>query len=105
MATDRAYEGVYREMKTRMGAEFREMVGPQNVPWWEKGTLDTNASRFCGGGRRSMPRKIDPEDANRSEQLVPIRLEFDVEHHKMRDAFVWNLNDPVISPEHFAQTV
>lgn len=49
MATDRAYEGVYREMKTRMGAEFREMVGPQNVPWWEKGTLDTNASRFLRG--------------------------------------------------------
>ncbi|KAJ7337371.1 hypothetical protein DFH08DRAFT_705548 [Mycena albidolilacea] len=130
MATDRAYEGVYREMKTRMGAEFREMVGPRNVPWWEKGTLDTNASRFLRGretfdvrypyrkkeregGRRKgarregirLPRKIDPEDANRSEQLVPIRLEFDVEHHKMRDAFVWNLNDPVISPEHFAQTV
>ncbi|KAJ7465339.1 hypothetical protein B0H11DRAFT_2307927 [Mycena galericulata] len=51
------------------------------------------------------PRKIDPEDANRPEQLVPIRLEFDVEHHKMRDTFVWNLNDPVISPEDFAQTV
>lgn len=26
------------------------------------------------------------------EQLVPIRLEFDVEHHKMRETFVWNLN-------------
>ena len=23
---------------------------------------------------------------------MPIRLEFDVEHHKMRDTFVWNLN-------------
>jgi SWI/SNF-related matrix-associated actin-dependent regulator of chromatin subfamily B protein 1 len=41
---------------------------------------------------RSRPRKLDPEDANRPEQLVPIRLEFDVEHHKMRDSFVWNLN-------------
>ncbi|KAF7366705.1 hypothetical protein MSAN_00928600 [Mycena sanguinolenta] len=130
MATDRAYEGGFREMKTRMGAEFREMVGPMSVPWWEKGTLDTNASRFLRGrenfdvrypyrkkeregGRRKgarregirLPRKIDPEDANRPEQLVPIRLEFDVEHHKMRDTFVWNLNDPIISPEHFAQTV
>ncbi len=26
------------------------------------------------------------------EQLVPIRLEFDVDAHKMRDTFVWNLN-------------
>ncbi|KAJ7672593.1 SNF5-domain-containing protein [Mycena polygramma] len=130
MAADRAYEGLYRDMKTRMGAEFREMIGPRNVPWWEKGTLDGNASRFLKGreqfdvrypyrkkeregGRRKgarregirLPRKIDSEDANRPEQLVPIRLEFDVEHHKMRDTLVWNLNDPVISPEHFAQTV
>ncbi|KAJ7507204.1 SNF5-domain-containing protein [Mycena galericulata] len=130
MAADDAYEGLYREMRMRMGKEFGEMVGSRNVPWWEKGTLDTNASRFLRGrdkfdvrypyrkkeregSRRKgaqregirLPRKIDPEDANRPEQLVPIRLEFDVEHHKMRDTFVWNLNDPVISPEDFAQTV
>ncbi|RDB23387.1 SWI/SNF chromatin-remodeling complex subunit snf5 [Hypsizygus marmoreus] len=51
------------------------------------------------------PRKLDPADVNRPEQLVPIRLEFDVEHHKMRDTFIWNLNDPVVTPENFAQTV
>ncbi|TFY56219.1 hypothetical protein EVJ58_g7775 [Rhodofomes roseus] len=51
------------------------------------------------------PRRLKPEDANRPEQLVPIRLEFDVDHHKMRDTFVWNLNDPVITPEIFAQSV
>jgi SWI/SNF-related matrix-associated actin-dependent regulator of chromatin subfamily B protein 1 len=41
---------------------------------------------------RGRPRRLEAEEANRSEQLVPIRLEFDVEHHKMRDTFVWNLN-------------
>ncbi|KAJ7481525.1 hypothetical protein FB451DRAFT_1443853 [Mycena latifolia] len=130
MARDRAYEGAFRAMRSRMGAEVREAFGPRSIPWWEKGTLDVNASRFLKGreqfdvrypyrkkeregGRRKgtrregirLPRKIDAEDANRPEQLVPIRLEFDVEHHKMRDTFVWNLNDPVISPENFAQTV
>ena len=40
----------------------------------------------------SRPRKIPLEDANRSELLVPIRLELDIEHHKLRDTFVWNLN-------------
>lgn len=40
----------------------------------------------------NSPRRVPDEDANRPEQLVPIRLEFDVEHHKMRDTFVWNLN-------------
>jgi len=43
------------------------------------------------------PRKLNAEDVNRSEQLVPIRLEFDVEHHKMRDTFVWNLNGTFLS--------
>jgi hypothetical protein len=38
------------------------------------------------------PGKVDPEEAKREELLVPIRLEFDVEHHRMREAFVWNLN-------------
>jgi SWI/SNF-related matrix-associated actin-dependent regulator of chromatin subfamily B member 1 len=38
------------------------------------------------------PQRLNPDDVNRPEQLVPIRLEFDVEHHKMRDTFVWNLN-------------
>lgn len=38
------------------------------------------------------PRKLPSELANRPEQLVPVRLEFDVEHHKMRETFVWNLN-------------
>lgn len=69
------------------------------------------------------PRKLSAEDANRPEQLVPIRIEFDVEHHKMRDTFVWNLNgpflshsvlfsthltpntDPIVTPEAFAQSL
>jgi hypothetical protein len=40
----------------------------------------------------SSPQRLNPEDIDKPEQLVPIRLEFDVEHHKMRDTFVWNLN-------------
>ena len=37
------------------------------------------------------------EDAEKGEVLVPIRLEFDVEHHKMKDTFVWNLNGGTFS--------
>jgi SNF5 / SMARCB1 / INI1 len=40
----------------------------------------------------ARPGKVDPEEAKREEVLVPIRLEFEVEHHRMREAFVWNLN-------------
>ncbi|KAH6910743.1 hypothetical protein BKA70DRAFT_1271401 [Coprinopsis sp. MPI-PUGE-AT-0042] len=52
-----------------------------------------------------IPRRLPPEDANKPEQLVPIRLEFDVEHHRMRDTLIWNLNDPIVTPEHFAQSL
>nr|BAM72038.1 Snf5 [Coprinopsis cinerea] len=52
-----------------------------------------------------IPRRLPPEEANKPEQLIPIRLEFDVEHHRMRDTFVWNMNDPVVTPEHFAQSL
>ncbi|KAJ7039043.1 SNF5-domain-containing protein [Mycena alexandri] len=130
MQVDKKYEGVYREMKTRMGAELRDVMGPRSVPWWEKGALSGNASRFLQGNETfdvrypyrkrdwererkkppkreglKLPRKLDPEDANRAEELVPIRLEFDVDHHKIRDTFVWDMNACVVSPEHFAQTV
>jgi SWI/SNF-related matrix-associated actin-dependent regulator of chromatin subfamily B protein 1 len=62
-----------------------------------------------GGPKRreglKLPRRLQPKEANRPERLVPIRLEFDADHHKMRDTFVWNLNDPVVQPEHFAQSL
>ncbi|KAH7882944.1 hypothetical protein F5I97DRAFT_1815281 [Phlebopus sp. FC_14] len=67
----------------------------------------STGSRRKGARREGIriPSKLSPDLANRPEQLVPIRLEFDVEHHKMRETFVWNLNDPVITPELFAQTL
>ncbi|CAE6541305.1 unnamed protein product [Rhizoctonia solani] len=40
---------------------------------------------------------------NQLELLVPIRLEIDHDHFRLRDTFTWNLNDPVITPEVFAQ--
>ncbi|GLB39897.1 putative SNF5-domain-containing protein [Lyophyllum shimeji] len=135
MERDREYEGVFRQMKERMGREGREALW-KGTAWWEKGfpgaqegggnrwrrarepfdvrypRTRREPGRDAGRGRRGvrreglrLPRKLDEEDVNRPEQLVPIRLEFDVEHHKMRDTFVWNLNDPVVTPEHFAQTV
>ncbi|KAF8639180.1 hypothetical protein AX17_001667 [Amanita inopinata Kibby_2008] len=129
MKMDKEYEGAWRKMKERMAEEVRDVFGPRNAPWWERGSLDVNINRWKKaresfdiryprkpkdgsqrrkGARREgfkLPQRLNPEDVNKPEQLVPIRLEFDVEHHKMRDTFVWNLNDPLITPEHFAQTL
>ncbi|KAL0578552.1 SWI/SNF chromatin-remodeling complex subunit [Marasmius crinis-equi] len=68
----------------------------------DAGGKDNKAVRREG---LKVPRKLTQEDIDMPEELVPIRLEFDVDHHKMRDTFVWNLNDPVVTPESFAQTL
>ena len=47
--------------------------------------------------------RLKTADAERGEQLVPIRLEFDVEHHRYRDTFIWNLNgEHALHGRHYA---
>ena len=36
--------------------------------------------------------------------LVPIRVEFETETHRIRDCFVWNLHESLVTPEQFART-
>ncbi|KAG6861555.1 hypothetical protein C0995_014851 [Termitomyces sp. Mi166 len=36
--------------------------------------------------------------------LIPIRVEFETDTHRIRDCFVWNLNESLIKPETFART-
>lgn len=125
---DTEYEQTYRDMQSRMEKE-REALGRR---WWERGggehgglprALNTRnrfdvrypaarirkeASNKKGKVERRegfrLPRKIDPKRAEIPEELVPIRLELDVEQHqKLRETFVWNLHDPIVTPELFAQ--
>ncbi|GJE86317.1 hypothetical protein PsYK624_023970 [Phanerochaete sordida] len=125
MKADDEYEARYKQMRERMTEEVREaIIKPR--PWYEKDPQEDPRARrrkekfdLVGvkgreemkrkkAGRREgfkLPRTVNPEDASRPEQLVPIRLEFDVDHHKMRDTFIWNLNDPIITPEIFAQSI
>lgn len=41
--------------------------------------------------------------SNVSETLVPIRLDMEIEGHKLRDTVVWNKNEISITPEQFAE--
>lgn len=42
-------------------------------------------------------------NADQEECLVPIRLDMELEGHKLRDCFTWNRNERLISPEQFAE--
>jgi chromatin structure-remodeling complex subunit SFH1 len=44
------------------------------------------------------------QHAEKTSSLVPIRVEFETDTHRIRDCFVWNLNEALIKPETFAKT-
>ena len=47
---------------------------------------------------------LDPalihENASQSEVLVPVRLDMEIEGHKLRDTFTWNKNGLYLIPSH-----
>ncbi|KZT43362.1 SNF5-domain-containing protein [Sistotremastrum suecicum HHB10207 ss-3] len=133
MAVDRDYEAGYKEMKDRMRRELLTCLGGELGPkWWEedaalkaKHERDGSKKEKFGilwpadkrkqrerklkkFGRKEvfrLERKLSEKDANVPEMLVPIRLEFDVDQHRFKETFVWNLNDPSITPEIYAQSI
>ncbi|CAG8473504.1 2052_t:CDS:2 [Diversispora eburnea] len=42
-------------------------------------------------------------NSEHDEILIPIRLDIDLGAYKLRDTFTWNLNEKLITPEHFAE--
>ena len=51
----------------------------------------------------SSPEALDIQ-ARKPTALVPIRVEFETDTHRIRDCFVWNLHEDLIKPESFART-
>ena len=50
---------------------------------------------------------LDPaqihENSCQAEELVPIRLDMEIDGQKLRDTFTWNKNEQNLSPEQFAE--
>ncbi|RKP07236.1 hypothetical protein THASP1DRAFT_8961, partial [Thamnocephalis sphaerospora] len=42
-------------------------------------------------------------NAERGERLVPVRVDLDLDTFKIRDCFLWNLNEELLTPERFAE--
>ena len=43
------------------------------------------------------------DNASQNEVLVPIRLDMDIEGQKLRDTFMWNKNEALMTPEMYAE--
>lgn len=61
-------------------------------------------------GRRLAPqlkvgREQGAQQAEQVEELVPVRLDIELDRLKLRDTFTWNLHDRVTKPVLFAQTL
>lgn len=61
-------------------------------------------------GRRLAPqlkvnREKGAQQAEQVEELVPVRLDIELDRLKLRDTFTWNLHDRVTDPILFAQTL
>ncbi|XP_053651049.1 SWI/SNF-related matrix-associated actin-dependent regulator of chromatin subfamily B member 1-A isoform X1 [Cherax quadricarinatus] len=69
-----------------------------------------NRNRIISKKIRTFPMcydDLDPaqihENSCQKEELVPIRLDMEIEGQKLRDTFTWNKNEMLVSPEQFAE--
>ncbi|XP_037092692.1 SWI/SNF-related matrix-associated actin-dependent regulator of chromatin subfamily B member 1-like [Pollicipes pollicipes] len=77
---------------------------PQSTP--------INRNRVVTKRVRTFPMCFDDTDpeliqdnAMQEEQLVPIRLDMEIEGQRLRDMFTWNKNETLITPEQFAEVL
>ncbi|XP_041825508.1 SWI/SNF-related matrix-associated actin-dependent regulator of chromatin subfamily B member 1-like [Melanotaenia boesemani] len=69
-----------------------------------------NRNRMGRDKKRTFPLCFDDHDpavihenAAQMEALVPIRLDMEIDGQKLRDAFTWNMNEKLMTPEMFAE--
>jgi len=72
----------------------------------------TPISRSAHKKPRTFPLLLDDldpaqihENSIHPEVLVPIRLDMEIDGHKLRDTFTWNKNEQLITPEQFAEVL
>uniref|UniRef100_G3MKL3 SWI/SNF Subunit INI1 DNA binding domain-containing protein n=1 Tax=Amblyomma maculatum TaxID=34609 RepID=G3MKL3_AMBMU len=100
-----------RETKSKRGATWMPTL-PNSSHHLDAVPCSTpvNRNRIAHKKIRTFPLlydDLDPatlhENSAQPEVLVPIRLDMEIEGHKLRDTFTWNKNESQITPEQFAE--
>ncbi|KAI9751420.1 MAG: hypothetical protein M4579_006085 [Chaenotheca gracillima] len=104
------YHGLRRERQMNPGAVFGYgYAGFGNGITDGKPRIVYPAQRKRPGGRKTRELRISRKEmatqADQLEELIPVRLDIDLDKLKLRDTFTWNLHDRVIPPELFAEQV
>ncbi|KAG8678089.1 SWI/SNF chromatin-remodeling complex subunit [Ceratobasidium sp. 395] len=120
---DTAFQEVYarvRDKRTEEEAALRSvrparwevdeasgmMMGGKFHIWWpaEHRKMKERKTKVLGRKDLDVTKLVKlTSTITQTEMLVPIRIEIDHDHYRLRDAFTWNLYDPVITPEVFTQ--
>ncbi|KAJ3565284.1 hypothetical protein NP233_g7729 [Leucocoprinus birnbaumii] len=100
---------------------FSSAAGPSgtpnriSTPQVDRNELDQSYLGQMPPERFIKPRPMQPtaheyptpdaliQQGTRRTSLIPIRVEFETETHRIRDCFVWNVNEDLIKPESFAK--
>ncbi|XP_028679802.1 SWI/SNF-related matrix-associated actin-dependent regulator of chromatin subfamily B member 1 [Erpetoichthys calabaricus] len=117
---DEKYKAV--SISTEPPAYLREQKAKRNSQWVptlpnSSHHLDAvpcsttiNRNRMGRDKKRTFPLCFDDHDpavihenASQTEILVPIRLDMEIDGQKLRDAFTWNMNEKLMTPEMFAE--
>lgn len=86
----------------------KERQRPQEVVYDERGyviDMPEEATKLQTRNKswiRVRPDHILERAAQTAENLIPIRLDLDLGGHKLKDAFLWNLNEELVTPTEFA---
>ncbi|WPH00332.1 SNF5-domain-containing protein [Acrodontium crateriforme] len=72
-----------------------------------KAQIVYNSLRLPPKGRRArelrIPRKDNAQQAEQHEELVPVRLDIELDKLRLRDTFTWNLHEKLISQDVFTE--
>ncbi|KAI0301230.1 hypothetical protein B0F90DRAFT_1810215 [Multifurca ochricompacta] len=87
--------GAGASSRTELDQSYLGMIPPSRF---------ITAKQFALTKHADLSEETLAEQAKRPVALVPIRVEFETDTHRIRDCFVWNLHEMVITPEQFART-
>lgn len=98
------------EMRQRRTQYPASIFGPGYMGYGNRTTdgrsqIVYNADRGPPKGRRSrelyISRKDNAQQAEQHEELVPVRLDIELDKLRLRDTFTWNLHEKLISQDMF----
>ena len=100
------------EVKPRRHMDPGSIFGPGFMGYGNRTTdgksqIVYNSMRGPPKGRRCrelyIPRKDNAQQAEQHEELVPIRLDIELDKLRLRDTFTWNLHEKLITQDMFAE--